>query len=171
MRNIHIWFCTVHCEHVTIALLCIRWILSNFWSGFCWLLIINYLLSHDPRSFLSRTIPYTVTAPRNAAQWSLLRERSEHGSAGWVNHSFRALSSQILSHSPRDFQISLYLSIWDTWREVLTYFWTPISNHSAWRRVKMQSWGVMGEKPIFIWSRDQCSAKQEKRLHFYSRLG
>ena len=29
----------------------------------------------------------------------------------------------------------------------------------------------MGEKLIFVWSRDQCSAKREKRLHFSVGLG
>ena len=29
----------------------------------------------------------------------------------------------------------------------------------------------MGEKLIFMWSRDQCSTKREKRLHFSVRLG
>ena len=29
----------------------------------------------------------------------------------------------------------------------------------------------MGEKLIFMWSRDQCSAKREKRLHFSVGLG
>ena len=29
----------------------------------------------------------------------------------------------------------------------------------------------MGEKLIFLWSRDQCSAKREKRLHFSVGLG
>ena len=35
----------------------------------------------------------------------------------------------------------------------------------------MQPWGVMGEKLTFVWSRDQCSAKREKRLHFSVGLG
>ena len=29
----------------------------------------------------------------------------------------------------------------------------------------------MGEKLVFVWSRDQCSAKREKRLHFLVGLG
>ena len=29
----------------------------------------------------------------------------------------------------------------------------------------------MGEKLLFRWSRDQCSAKREKRLHFSVGLG
>ena len=29
----------------------------------------------------------------------------------------------------------------------------------------------MGKKPIFVWSRDQCSAKRDKRLHFSVGLG
>ena len=29
----------------------------------------------------------------------------------------------------------------------------------------------MGEILIFVWSRDQCSAKREKRLHFLVGLG
>ena len=29
----------------------------------------------------------------------------------------------------------------------------------------------MGKKLIFMWSRDQCSAKREKRLHFSVGLG
>ena len=29
----------------------------------------------------------------------------------------------------------------------------------------------MGEKLIFVWSRDQCSGKREKRLHFSVGLG
>ena len=29
----------------------------------------------------------------------------------------------------------------------------------------------MGEKLIFMWSRDQCSAKREKKVHYSVRLG
>ena len=35
----------------------------------------------------------------------------------------------------------------------------------------MQPLGVMGEKLLFRWSRDQCSAKREKWLHFSVVLG
>ena len=79
--------------------------------------------------------------------------------------------TQILNHSPRNFQKSLYLSISDIWGQVSTYFLTLIPNHPAWRRVKMQPWGVMGEKLLLRWSRDQCSAKREKRFHFSVGLG
>ena len=37
--------------------------------------------------------------------------------------------------------------------------------------VKMQSWGVIGQKLLFRWSRDQCLANWEKRLHFSVGLG
>ena len=47
----------------------------------------------------------------------------------------------------------------------------PITPHDEARRVKMQPWGVMGEKLIFMWSRDQCLAKQDKRLRFSVRFG
>ena len=50
-------------------------------------------------------------------------------------------------------------------------FLTLIPNYPTWRRVKMQPWGVMGEKLIFMWSRDQCLAKREKRLHLSVELG
>ena len=73
----------------------------------------------------------------------------------------RVSDSQILNHSPRNFQKSLFLSILDIWRQVSTYFSTLIPNHPAWRRVKMQPWGVMGEKLLFRWSRDQCSTKRK----------
>ena len=29
----------------------------------------------------------------------------------------------------------------------------------------------MGEKLIYRWSRDQCSAKRGKKVHFWARLG
>ena len=50
-------------------------------------------------------------------------------------------------------------------------FLTLIPKNLAWRRVKMQPWGVMGEKLHFRWSRDQCPAKREKRFHFSVGLG
>ena len=87
--------------------------------------------------------------------------------------TYRATQAQIviLNHSPMNFRKSLFLSILDIWGLIPTYFLTLIPNHPAWRRVKMQPWGVMGEKLILMWSRDQFSAKREKRFHFSVGLG
>ena len=69
---------------------------------------------------------------------------------------------QILNHSPRNFQKSLYLQF-EYFRYPQTgfdVFLTLIPNHPTWRRVIMQPWGVIGEKLLFMWSRDQCLAIQ-----------
>ena len=51
-----------------------------------------------------------------------------------------------------------------------TYFTILIPNHPAWRlRVKVQPWGVIGEKLLFMWSRGQLG-KTGRNLSFLSRV-
>ena len=97
--------------------------------------------------------------------WFLLVYWSDLWSVRWW------WSAHVLNHSPIIFRKFLYSSIFDIWRWVSTYFSMLIPNHPTWRRVKMQPWEVIGEKLIFVWSRDQCSAKRMKKPYFSVWLG
>ena len=81
----------------------------------------------------------------------------------------KPLCAQILNYSQRNFLFDFeYLRYW---KKISTYFLKLIPNHPAWRKVKMQPWEVMGEKLVFIRSRDQCSAKRKRRFHLPVRWG
>ena len=73
--------------------------------------------------------------------------------------------TQILNHSPRNFQKSFNLIIR---RQVSTYFLMRNPNHPvcSMTQVKIATLTNYGRKTDFMQSRDQCSAKREKRLHF-----
>ena len=74
----------------------------------------------------------------------------------------------------KEFSEILIFAIWVFWilgdrfRRIF-WRWFRITPHNVGWKSKMRPWGVMGEKLIFRWSRDQCSAKREKG--FISRSG